>query len=371
MALLRSYAEKSNVFDKRATAIHVANGMICFEGDEIVMRGFHPDYYSRNQCPHAFDPNAECPRFLNELLGLALNDEDVRLLQKWAGSVLLGKNLAQRFLLMQGTPGGGKSTVMAVLENVIGAVNVSQLRTDHLTEKSELFSYVGKTLFTGKDVSANFLMSKGAYVIKALVGDDLLEVEKKGQNERVQMRGDFNLGITCNADLNIRLEGDVDAWRRRLLVLKYERPPAAKPIPGFADLLLEEEGPGILKWMVQGASELLADIERTGNYDLTDKQKARIDALMDQSDSVKRYVKDCVVKSRGEHITVEELLSSYYDYCEQNGWHPMPTKDVHAQLTKHMLEIHRLNKRHDLPSANSNKTVRGYKHVRLELGGAL
>ena len=366
VALLRSLAEKKDVFIGRPQAIHVDNGMICFEGDEVVLRSFHPDFLSRNKCPFAFDPTAECPRFKQELLGTALDEDDARLLKKWAGGVLLGRNAPQRLLLLLGTPGGGKSTVMDILELTIGLENVSQLRTEHLGDRFELFGFVGKTLLTGKDVAANFLMSKGAYVLKALVGGDLLEAEKKGFNQRVHIRGDFNVGITCNADLNIRLEGDVGAWRRRLLVIKYDRPAPAKPIPDFAEQLLAEEGPGILRWMVEGAIELLNDLQEKGNFILTEGQKERINRLMDQSDSTRRFVEEGVVRSKGSDITVTDLFTAYYEFCEQHAWHPMSTSELNAQLPRHMLEVHKATKRHDIE--RGDKKVRGYKHVTLALG---
>jgi P4 family phage/plasmid primase-like protien len=371
VSLLRSLAEKQDVFANRPRAVHVANGMICFEGDDVVLRSFHPDFLSRNQCPFAFDPEADCPRFKSELLGSALDEDDIRLFQKWAGGVLLGRNSAQRLLLLLGTPSGGKSTVMDVIERTAGLQNVSQLRTEHLGDRFELFGFVGKTLLTGKDVAADFLMSKGAYVLKALVGGDLLEAEKKGLNQRVHVRGDFNVGITCNADLNIRLEGDVGAWRRRLLVIKYDRPAPAKPIPDFAEQLLAEEGPGILRWMMEGAIELLNDLQERGNYILTEGQKARIDRLMDQSDSTRRFVEEGVIASKGSEITVAELLTAYYEFCEQRGWYPMSTRDLNTQLPRHMLEVHKSHKRHDFKRGESSN-VRGYKHVRLAVpvGGA-
>ena len=370
VSLLRAMAEKQEVFTRRPQAIHVANGMICFEGEDVVLRSFHPDFLSRNKCPFAFDPEADCPRFKQELLGSALDEDDARLLQKWAGGVLLGRNAPQRLLLLLGTPGGGKSTVMDILERTIGLANVSQLRTEHLGDRFELFGFVGKTLLTGKDVAANFLMSKGAYVLKALVGGDLLEAEKKGLNQRVHVRGDFNVGITCNADLNIRLEGDVGAWRRRLLVIKYDRPAPSKPIPDFAEQLLAEEGPGILRWMVEGAIELLNDIQEKGNFILTDGQKERINRLMDQSDSTRKFVEEGVVKGKGSDITVSELTTSYYEFCEERGWHPMSTGEVSSQLPRHMLEVHKAARRNDID--RGGKPARGYKHVRLAVcvGGA-
>ena len=367
VSLLRATVETRDAFSKRPAAIHVANGMICFDGDDVTLKTFHPDYLSRNQCPFAFDPDANCPRFKKELLESALEPDDIGLLQKWAGAVMLGHNAAQRFLLMLGTPGGGKSSVMNILERTIGLQNVSQLRTEHLADKFELFSFVGKTLLTGKDVASDFLMQKGAHVLKALVGHDLLEAEKKGFNERVLLRGDFNVGITCNTDLNIRLQGDAGAWRRRLLVIKYERPAPAKKNVRFSDELLEQEGHGILRWIVEGAIALLDDLSEFGDYHLSNRQKEQVDRLMDQSDSVRHFVREGVGRSKGEDVAAADLLVGYYEFCEVRGWQPFPTNDLRMQLPKHMLEIHKSNSRNDIK--RGEKSVRGYKHVALVNGG--
>ncbi|XHR28442.1 MAG: hypothetical protein ACFUZC_21310 [Chthoniobacteraceae bacterium] len=79
VALLRAVVEQPDAFSHRPPAIHVKNGMIVFEDDRMLLKSFHPDYFSRNMCPFEFDPQAECPRFLNELLGTALSPEDTRL----------------------------------------------------------------------------------------------------------------------------------------------------------------------------------------------------------------------------------------------------------------------------------------------------
>ncbi|RBP41468.1 P4 family phage/plasmid primase-like protein [Roseimicrobium gellanilyticum] len=361
---LRFMAEKPGVFHNRPPAIHVKNGMICFEGDDVELRGFHPDFYSRNVCPYEYAPEAQCPQFLNELLGPALNEEDISLIQRWAGAVLMGRNDAQRMLLLLGTPGGGKSTLMTILESVIGTNNVAQLRTEQLSKPFELYAFNGKTLLSGKDVAADFMSLKSASVVKALIGGDLLEAEKKGFNNRVQIRGNFNVGITCNADLNVRLEGDVGAWFRRLLAVKYDRPPVERKIVGYAEKLLKEEGPGILRWMVEGAIKLQRELRDHGDYILTQTQLARVDLLLQQSDSVKAFVRDGIVKNPSCTLTVKYLQQGYYTYCEQQGMQPMNPKDVNAQLPRYMMEIHQAALRHDIPVGSG--TQRGYKGIRLK-----
>jgi len=256
---------------------------------------------------------------------------------------------------------------MAIIEQMIGRQNVAQMRTEQLSERFEIYAFTGKQLLIGKDVSSDFLMQKGSYMLKALVGHDLLEAEKKNANERIQVVGDFNVGITCNADLNIRLQGDAGAWRRRMMVIRYDNEPPKKRIPDFADQLLAQEGPGILKWMVEGAMNLLDELQEYGDYHLTDPQKEQINRLMDQSDSVRRFVQEGIVARRGASISTEDLIAAYYEFCDTRQWAPFPVRELRAGLAKYMLEIHKVNSRHDI--ARGEKQVRGYKHVAVIIGG--
>jgi phage/plasmid-associated DNA primase len=87
---------------------------------------------------------------------------------------LLGGNPAHRFLVLRGTAGGGKSTLVEIIETVIGPHNVAQLRVHLLTERFEIAGFLGKTLLCGKDVPGNFLDNRAAHVIKPLTGGDRL-----------------------------------------------------------------------------------------------------------------------------------------------------------------------------------------------------
>jgi phage/plasmid-associated DNA primase len=74
----------------------------------------------------------------------------------------------------------------------------------------------------GADVSARFLNEEGAYRLKAIVGGDMLDAEKKCSNVYFTLTGDFNVLLTANCRLVIRLAGDRGAWERRMAIIDYE-----------------------------------------------------------------------------------------------------------------------------------------------------
>src|SRR5439155_25936201 len=145
----------------------------------------------------------------NELVGLAVASDDAELLQKFAGMMLLGYNRAQRLLILDGEAGRGKTQFANVMQGLVGMANVTQLRTRLLGERFELFRYLKKTLLVGVDVEADFLSTKGAAVLKGLVGGDWFDAEQKGGTGSFQLQGNFYVVIASYVWLMVRMLGVV------------------------------------------------------------------------------------------------------------------------------------------------------------------
>src|SRR5439155_8793319 len=184
---------------------------------------FSPSYRRRNKLAVRFDSSATCPLFLDTLMRPALDPDELDLLQRWCGLALIGENLAQKIVILTGTPGGGKGTFVNVLVGIIGQVNLASLRPQLLAERFELGRFLGKTLLYGADVPENFLNQRGASVLKSLVGADPVTLEFKKSNESPLIICRFNTIVTCNSRLTVHLEGDTEAWRRRLAIVDYHQ----------------------------------------------------------------------------------------------------------------------------------------------------
>ena len=360
---LKGIVEKRDAFRKSTNVIHLANGMLTISQGTTQLHPFAPEYFSRNKSPISFDPDAKCERFLNELILPAVHSEDVVIIQKYFGLCLLGRNIIQRFLILDGTPGGGKTQLAIVMQQIIGLLNCTQLRTEHLNNRFEVFRYRSKTLLVGVDVPADFLSTKGATVIKALVGGDYLDAEQKGGTGNFQMEGVFCCVLTSNSRLRVRLEGDVDAWRRRMIIVRYEAPPPKKKIPEFAKRLVEAEGPGMLNWAIAGLAALMHDVETSGNIHLTERQIRLVDSLLSESDSLRVFLRDRVVKDTGSDLTNNEIISSYAEYCPTKGWNPLPVTNIQHQIESLMLELFQTARSNSID--RGGKSHRGFRNVRI------
>ena len=161
VGLLQGHVEEREAFTRQHGVVHVANGMLHLDAEPPRLRRFDAAYRSRNAAPVAYDPGADCPRFRRELLESALAPDDVSLVQRYAGACLLGRNLAQKILVLTGTAGGGKSTWLEILERILGSENCSELRTEHLSERFEIARFIGgKRCSPAKTYRGAFLKRK-------------------------------------------------------------------------------------------------------------------------------------------------------------------------------------------------------------------
>lgn len=275
-----------------------------------------------------------------------------------------GYNRAQRILILDGEGGRGKTQFANVMQGLIGMANVTQLRTKHLAERFELYRYLKKTLLIGVDVEPDFLSTKGAAVLKGLVGGDWFDAEQKGGTGCFQMQGNFNVLITSNARLKVRLQGDVSAWKRRLNIVRYESPPPQKKIHDFGAHLVKTEGSGILNWALLGAQKVLSEIpDSGGDFLMIGRQQEIVGSFLAESDSLRHFLRERVAANSYEDLTTTEIVEAYAVYCPEKKWQPLPITEIQAKLEGLMLEMFGVSKSHSIK--RNDKNQRGFHGVCL------
>ena len=347
--------------------IHCGNGVITFPIQDDgrrkpVLMPFDPKYMSRNRTECNFREDAVCPDFLNRLIKPAMSEDDLNHFQQYVGQCLLGVNHSQTILLMVGTAGGGKSTAVNIIEKLVHRQNCTELRLEQMGSRFETQRLLGKTLLTAKDVRSDFLSTKYAFKLKALTGKDTMTIERKGSNEASDICGEYNVIITANNTLCVVLDGDAEAWKRRLILIEYNNPPPKEKIANFDDYLLAHEGDGILAWAVEGAMLLL---ENGGKIKKSERQMAKIDNLLHESDILAVYVANCIEKADPfETVTSAELLTNFRDYCGKRGWGLLPRRKIESNLPDYIYCHFGLSKRTDVK--RNGKNNRGYYGLRIK-----
>jgi P4 family phage/plasmid primase-like protien len=337
------------------------NGML--RVSDRVLLPFSPSYRRRNKLAVDYKPGAQCPLFVGTLLRLALEPEEIDLFQRWSGLALAGENLAQRLVILMGTAGGGKGTLIRVLNGIIGAANVGSLRADLLDDHFELGRLFDKTLLYGADVPDNFLNCKGASVLKALTGGDPVTLEFKGSNERPQIICRFNAVVTCNSRLTVRLEGDAAAWRRRLVIIEFRMPKPENVIADLSERILAEEASGVLNWMLEGLDKILA---AGWQLVLTAAQQKLVDDLLLESEGDVVFAKECLEKDGTESLTVLDCYDRYVAFCNERGWAAMAKRKFSNSIGDTVTRLYGLTVRHDVADWQTGKPQRGWKGIKCK-----
>lgn len=169
----------------------IANGVLNLSADAPVLLPNSPDYWFTEKIPFVYNQEAQCERFLNELIRPALPDpDDVLLLQRDLGRQLFAGNEAQTIAILEGEGGSGKSVLISIIEAIISLSKVGYLRSNQLTGRFETHGFIGKSTLVGKDVLPDYLNNQGAAVIKSLTGADRVQTEQKYGGKH-DMRGSF------------------------------------------------------------------------------------------------------------------------------------------------------------------------------------
>ena len=346
------------------TLIHLRNGMLDLSGCEPRLLAFAPDYGSRHRLEIDYLPGAPCPKF-QAWLAATMEEEDRLLFQEWFGAVLLGPNLSQRLLLLHGDSGTGKSSLVTLVENIIGPNLAQEIRMKHLNDRFEMRDFANKTLLTGKDVKLDFLNGNNCSVLKSLTGDDRLTIEQKNDNRVESFRSRLHVVIASNEELTLRIEGDGDAWLRRLLSIRMTKSEAlGEVVPGFADVIYAEEGPGVLAWGLEGARRHL---QHRCRFVLTEMQEQSIQRIVDSSDGVRLFVskKLRLDPAGGATLTMDALSRAYDEFAAEYDLTRLKKEALGRKLVPLIKSKLGLDQSHSIDTEFAGQ-VRGYRGLLIE-----
>lgn len=340
----------------------VENGVLDLSGKKVILRNHAPEYWITEKIPFCYNPSAKCERFLNELIRPALsNEDDVNSLQRDLGRQLFAGNDAQTISILHGEGGSGKSVLLSILEFMLGLSRVGHLRSDHLNGRFETHGFHGKSTLVGKDVRPDYLNNQGAAVIKSLTGADRVQTEQKYGGKH-DLRGTFFIIITANSRLMIKLQGDQSAWRRRLVVYEFSRKAPEKRIPNFDQVLLQEEGEGILAWLIAGFLAHRQELREHGKLKLTTQQQQRVDDWLMESDALRAFA-TASIKSGSGTITVEEAWTAFCEFARARKWLIPRKQRFHEDFPEVMYELFGVER--DNHIRRLGVEVRGYKGVQF------
>ena len=286
-----------------------------------------PKYRATNQIPHVYGPEGQLKgTAVREWLEFISNDPgDTEMLCQFSGLCLTRDTRQQKFLILNGEGGSGKSTVIRMIEKMIGAENISNISLNQLTQRFQAFGLMGKLLNSCADLEIDALSDTST--LKKALGEDVFSAEAKGKDP-VSVRNYAKLLFSTN-QLPIVKSEQTNGFYRRLLILTMNRVPAKKD-PAFFDRLSAE-----IDDFIRLSVQALERLYQNGQITESPGSIEAVKRLRCDSDTVEAFLNEKIVKDPGGRIKKLNIYLEYESYCQdmdrqsltkQNFYRSMKTK---------------------------------------------
>lgn len=305
--------------------IHFKNGYYDPTCDS--MKEHNPRYYEIGVIPWEYTPSRfpsmyklvqrgsgilretiDKPLAFNEWLDQAIPDkEDQTMFFQYLGYTMSLATGKQKFLMICGPGGTGKSTLLSVVEAIIGKANISNISLQGLQER---FS-PGELYLKQANICADIPLSALSEVdmIKKLTGEDTISADRKFKSN-FSFRSYARLFFSAN-DIPVNLSDRTNAFYRRMLILKMDY----KPEVVDSDLLdkLKDEIPNIITRVVE---EYYCSC---GNIDESSNSREYVKMAHKNSDTVEAFIDDRCEINTESRINRTSLYREYCNYCDNEG----------------------------------------------------
>lgn len=301
--------------------INFKNGM--FDPKNKILYQHDPKYFSINQIPHEYQETAEytgttVERFLK---GVFPDSGDCEMFLAFAGYCMTIDTSFQKFMIITGIPGSGKSTAINLLIDAIGENNVSCITLQDLNERFTPTELLGKLLNACADLPKKALEQVDA--IKRITGEDLVKGEYKG-GKVFSFRSYAKLIFSAN-EMPVNLDEKSDAFYRRMLSIEVMQ--KGEYIPDLKEQL-EHCMPGFIKECVEALHRLYT----SGREIDSSNSKRLVHEFHRESDNVQAFLDDCIEFRQGERISRTELYRIYENYCFRNNWTSLSDRSFYKNL---------------------------------------
>ncbi|MFE0059330.1 phage/plasmid primase, P4 family [Streptomyces sp. NPDC059003] len=279
----------------------------------------------------AADPAHPTPRWNAFLADTFGGDTDmIGFVQRLAGYSASADTGTHVFPFLHGPGGNGKSVLMDVLRHLLGdyagPAPAGFLMAGRQEHSEELARLQGLRMVVASEINPDARFDEAK--LKELTGGDTLTARFMHQSF-FEFEPTHHLWLMGNHQPRVKAGGD-SFWRRlRLLPFQY-KVPEDKKIEGLADLLVAEEGPGILAWIIAGA---IAHFARGGLRE-PDSVKAATAAYAAEEDHMGRFLDDCCVRGPAAHVRTEtgRVRGAYEAWCHSEGEQALAARQFGREL---------------------------------------
>ncbi|MET9517008.1 phage/plasmid primase, P4 family [Streptomyces sp. NPDC002994] len=280
---------------------------------------------STSVAPDTDAPTPKWDRFLDETFGG--DQELLRYVQRMAGYSASGSVKWHVLPFLHGGGGNGKGVFLNVLRNILGDYAATApnafLMAGGQRHETEIARLHGLRLVIASEVNQEAKFDEAK--VKELTGGDGLTARFMRQ-DHFTFEPTHKLWLMGNHQPRVSAGGK--SFWRRLRLMPFVRTPQ-EVIEDLDLMLITEEAPGILAWVIAGA----VDVFRNGLRD-PESVKAATAQYAAEEDALARFLDEACHVGGGVQVrTATEVFRTAYErWCRAEGEEPMPSRQLGREL---------------------------------------
>lgn len=267
--------------------------------------------------------------FLKEII----EDEDrIAYLQELFGAALFGDSRFHVLPVFVGTGANGKSTILDVISGILGDYSATMpenflLDTTGNAHPTDIARLRGVRLAVASETRPDGKFNESR--VKMLTGGDTLSARFMGQNF-FDFKPTHTLFMAVNHLPEVKSGGE-GFWRRLRKIDFRKTIPAEKRKENFAQTLVQEEGAGILQWMIDGAVRVTHE-----GFNEPASVKLATQAYRHEEDHIAKFLDERTLLADTASVTKVSLFNAYRDWCIENGEKPITQNSLVREVKTRM-----------------------------------
>lgn len=273
-------------------------------------------YLMINQIPFSFYPDKANESenngvYTKKFLNMSLPDKkEQQTFMQYLGYCMTTDTRFQKFLMIKGKGGTGKSVAISLIQHIVGTENYSCISLQDLNKRFYATGLFGKQLNACADIPCAAMQSVD--IIKKAVGEDTLLYEKKGQDP-TQFHSYAKLLFSAN-EMPLNLDDKTNAYYRRLLVLDMSQTIPEKD----KDIHLKEKLKAESDYIIVHAMTALKQLYINNCFTESRHSQECIEELYRNADSIKAFLDEKIYPCDGSKIKRSDMYRHYTEYCNEN-----------------------------------------------------
>lgn len=300
------------------------NGSVDIRTGELIENS--PTNFTRNRIDTIYNPEVYDKTVDKTLDKICEYNPELRhLLEEMIGYALVPTARFQKAFILYGGGANGKSTLLDMIDALIGTWNISSLSLSELNHNFKISEITNKLINIGDDISDSYL--KDTSIFKKLVTGDELTVDKKNE-QPYKIRNYATMVFATNTLPQAR--DKTQGFLRRLEIIPFNAvfsPTDPDYDPFIVDKLTTENAKSyLLNLGIQG----ILRVYRNREFTKVESVRELLQEYNIDNNNVLQFLEEHSIEGEPTHVSYQE----YQYWCAQSGITAYKLRKFNSELRK-------------------------------------